>query len=139
MNIFRFLSTSLWILVDNLSEIYNKKCKRCKERKKTESACNLIRLKYNKLHYKCKECEKRQLKQINGLVKTFSNIYQFCNGDINNFVLLLRKGGYPYEYMNSWETFGKTLLPDKKSFYSVFNLEILLIKTTYTYRKYLKF
>ena len=28
--------------------------------------------------------------------------------------LLLRKGLYPYEYINSWERFGETSLPDKK-------------------------
>ena len=28
-----------------------------------------------------------------------SNTYEFCNGDINKFILLLRKGVYPYEYM----------------------------------------
>ena len=31
---FRFISTSLSSLVDNLSEIYKKECKSCKERKK---------------------------------------------------------------------------------------------------------
>ena len=31
---FRFMSTSLSSLVDNLSEIYKKECKSCKERKK---------------------------------------------------------------------------------------------------------
>ena len=30
--------------------------------------------------------KKRQLKLINGLMKKFRNIYQFCNGDINKFV-----------------------------------------------------
>ena len=30
------------------------------------------------------------------------NIYEFCNGDLNKFILSLRKGAYPYEYMNSW-------------------------------------
>ena len=45
---------------------------------------------------------------MNRLIKKFSNIYQFFNGDINKFVLLLRKGGYPYEYMNSWERFDET-------------------------------
>ena len=49
-------------------------------------------------------------------------MYQFCNGD-NKFVLLLRKGVYPYEHMDSWERFNETSLPDKKAFYSELNLE----------------
>ena len=36
--------------------------------------------------------------------------------------MLLRKGVYPYEYMDSWERFNETL-PDKKAFYSELNLE----------------
>ena len=50
-------------------------------------------------------------------------MYQFCNGDLNKFVLLLRKGVYPYEDMDSWEKFDETSLPDKKAFYSNLNLE----------------
>ena len=50
-------------------------------------------------------------------------MYQFCNGDLNKFVLLRRKGVYPYEYMDSWERFDETSLPDKKYFYSELNLE----------------
>ena len=38
---------------------------------------------------------------INGLIKKFQNTYQFCNGDINKFVLLLKKGVYPCEYIDS--------------------------------------
>ena len=37
--------------------------------------------------------------------------------------MLLRKGVYPYEYMNSWERFDETSLPPKESFYSKLNLE----------------
>ena len=37
--------------------------------------------------------------------------------------MLLRKGVYPYEYMDSWERFNETLLPPKESFYSELNLE----------------
>ena len=32
--------------------------------------------------------------------------------------MLLRKGVYCYEYMDTWEKFDETSLPDKKSFYS---------------------
>ena len=31
-------------------------------------------------------------------------------------LLLLRKGVYPYEYMDSWERFDETSLPDKEAF-----------------------
>ena len=63
------------------------------------------------------------MKLVNRLIKKFPNIYQVCNEDINKFVLLLRKGVYPYEYMDSWERFDETSLTDKKSFYSESNLE----------------
>ena len=57
------------------------------------------------------------------LIKKFSNTYQLCNKDLNKFELLLRKGVYPYEYMDSWERFNETSLPDKESFYSELNKE----------------
>ena len=50
-------------------------------------------------------------------------IYQFFNGDLNKFVSLLRKGVYPYEYMDSWEKFDENTLPPKEAFYSNLNLE----------------
>ena len=37
--------------------------------------------------------------------------------------MLLRKGVYPYEYMDSWDKFNETELPPKKDFYSKLNLE----------------
>ena len=39
------------------------------------------------------------------LIKKFPNTYQFCNEDLNKFSLLLRKGVYRYEHMNSWKRF----------------------------------
>ena len=62
------------------------------------------------------------MKPVNGLIKNSQSVYQFCNGDINKFVLLLRKGVYPYEYMDSWERFDETSLPDKEAFHSELNL-----------------
>ena len=57
------------------------------------------------------------------LIKKFSNTYQLCNKDLNKFELLLRKGVYPYEYMDSWKRFKEESLPDKESFYSELNNE----------------
>ena len=37
--------------------------------------------------------------------------------------MLLRKAIYSDEYMDSWEIFDETSLPDKKAFYSELNLE----------------
>ena len=41
--------------------------------------------------------------------------------------MLLRKGVYPYEYMDNLEEFDETL-PDKKIFYSELNLENIIDK-----------
>ena len=60
---------------------------------------------------------------MEGLIEQFPSIYQFCNGNLNKFVLLLRKGVYPYECMDSWEKFDETTLPPKKDFFREINLE----------------
>ena len=57
------------------------------------------------------------------LIKRLANTYNFCNRDLNKFIFLLRKGVYPYEYMDNWERFEETSLPDKESFYSSLNME----------------
>ena len=66
--------------------------------------------------YGCKECKKISTKSINELIEKFPRMYQFCNDDLNKFVLLLRKGVYSYECMDSWERFNETSLPPKKIF-----------------------
>ena len=117
------MSFSLSSLVDNLSEINNKDCKKCMERKKINSKCDYIKFKNNRLEYRCKECNDKSYRSINDLIKKFPNTYQFINKDLNKFILLLRKGVYPYDYMDSWKRFNETSLPDKKSFYNKLNLE----------------
>ena len=49
-------------------------------------------------------------------------MHKFCNGDLNKFFLLLRKGIYPYEYIDSWERFDGNTIPPKEAFYSELNL-----------------
>ena len=80
--------------------------------------------KNDQLIFRCFECKKNYKKDFNKeLIKKFENISEFCNEDINKFILLLRKGVYPYEFMDSWERFDETSLRDKKSFYSCLNME----------------
>ena len=70
------------------------------------------------------ECKNNYKNDFNKqLIKGFANIYEFCNEDINKFIFLLRKGVYPYEYMDSWERFDETPLPDKEALYSSLNME----------------
>ena len=68
---FRFMSTSLSKLSDNLSEIYSKRCRdiNCKSEFEFKSLKNV------KLSYICKVCRKKQLEPINGLIEKFRNIY----------------------------------------------------------------
>ena len=68
---------------------------------------------------RCEECKKL----IEGLIKKFPSIYQFCKGDLNKFILLLEKGIYPYEDMDNWRKFDETTLPPKETFYSNLDLE----------------
>ena len=76
------------------------------------------------LIFRCFDCKKDYKKDFNKeLIKIFANIYEFCNGDVNKFILLLRKGAYPYEYMDSSERFDETSLSDKEAFYSNLNME----------------
>ena len=53
----------------------------------------------------------------------FKNTFKFSNNDINEFILLLRKGVYPYEYIDDWEKFNATSLPEKEEFYSNLKME----------------
>ena len=113
------MSTSLSKLVDNLSEgLHNNRCADCK------FCLAYMVTKDEKLIFRCFSCKKNYEKDFNKeLIKRFANTYNFCDNDLNKFILLLRKGIYPYEYMDNWERFDETSLPDKESFYSSLNME----------------
>ena len=100
---FRFMLISLSELVNNMSGNFNSvECKSCTE------------------NNRCEECKKL----TEGLIKKFPSVYQFCKSNLNKFVLLLRKGVYPYEDMDNWRKFDETiLLPPKEAFHSNLNLE----------------
>ena len=86
--------------------------------KKIKSECKFIGFKNNRLNYKCKECGKKCTKLINEDIKNFPIMHQFCHGHFNKFILFLRKGVYPYEYIDSWEKFDETSIPPKEAYYS---------------------
>ena len=80
--------------------------------------------KNEQLIFRCFVCKKNYKKDFNKeLINRFASTYKFCNGDINKFILLLRKGVYPYEYMDSWERLYEASLPDKEAFYSNLNMK----------------
>ena len=113
------MSSSLSSLVDNLSEeLHNKKCRKC------NSCLEYISIKDNKLIRKRIECNKNYKLHFNkDLIKRFANTCEFSNGHINKSILLLRKGIYLYEYMDSWKRLDEILLPNKEAFYSTLNME----------------
>ena len=93
-------------------------------------------IKDNKLICKCIHCNKNYKLHVNkDLINRSVNTYKFCNVDINKFVLLLRKGGYPYEYMDSWKRSDETLLPNKEDFYSSLSMEDIPIDVDYRHTK----
>ena len=63
------------------------------------------------------------------LKEKFPCTYKFSKREKDKFILLLRKGVYPYDYMDSWERFSETKLTDKKSFYNKLNQEASQIET----------
>ena len=66
----------------------------------------------NLINHKCLSCHKNYSKKIDENLKNpFKNTFRFSD-DINKFILL-RKGIYSHEFMDSWEKFSKTLLPVK--------------------------
>ena len=112
-----FMSASLSNLVNNLSDgFHNDKCTYCK------SCLDYVTTKDKQLIFRCFWCKNNYEKEFNKeLIQRFANIYEFCNEDLNKFILLLRKGVYPYEYMDSWKRFNETSLPE--AFYSSLNME----------------
>ena len=113
------MSTLLSKLVDNLSEgLHNNRCVDCK------SCLDYMKTKDEKLIFRSFSCKKNYEKDFNKeLIERFANIYEFCNGHLNKFILLLRRGVYSYEYMDNWKRFDETSLPDKESFYSSLNMK----------------
>ena len=95
------MSTSLSIFLDNLSDGFH-----CNKSIDCKSSLDYMINQDDQLILRCFECKKKYQKDFNkDLINRFANIYEFCKRDINRFILFLRKGTYPYEYIDSWEGF----------------------------------
>ena len=99
---YRFMSSSLSELVDNLSEgIHNNKCVNC------NSCLDYVKTENKKLILKCFNCNNYYKNTFNqDLIKNFKNTYSFCDNDLNKFILLLKKA---FILMNMWIV-GKNLM-----------------------------
>ena len=115
----RFMATSLSKNFGNLAEeIHKIKFKDCGCFLEFES------VKDDLIKYKCLSCSKDYSNKLDGeLKKKFKKAFKFSNNYINKFSLLVRKSVSPYEYMDDWEKFNKSTLPEKEKFYSNLNLE----------------
>ena len=112
----RFMAT-ISKLVDNLAEGLHKiKCKECGCSLEYESVNDTS----NKISIFVLFCDKYHLKKLDEDLKMkFKTTFKFSNNEwFNEFILLLRKGVCPYEYMDDWDKFNITWLLDKKDFYS---------------------
>ena len=75
------------------------------------------------MEYKCLIYNKNSLIKFYEKVKEqFFNENSFSNHDNNELFPLSRKGVYPYQCMDGWEKFNKTLSSKKEDFYSHLNI-----------------
>ena len=59
---------------------------------------------------------------LDTLIKKLPSTYKLSKNNTNKFLLLLRKGVYPYEHMNDWNKSNETKLPSIKDHYN--NLQL---------------
>ena len=92
------------------------------------------------IRYKCFCCSKNEQKKFDEKLKErFFNAYKVSHHDNNKFILLLRKGVF---FIDDWEKFSETLLPEKENFYSHLNMEYITDTDcvhTHTKKKKVKF
>ena len=112
---FRFMPSSLDALSKNLVGTNGIACSLCF----TEATLTHIDHNYY-AHAKCEKCGAATSQRKLEIDKIFDNL-RTGNTD-EQFRLLLRKGVYPYEYIDDWSKFNETKLPPIEKFYSKLNL-----------------
>ena len=100
------------------SRIHKIKCKDCNFFPKYEN------IKENLIKYKSLSFNKNYSNKIDeDLKKRFNNASELSNSNINKFILLLRNGIYPCEYIDEKENFNETSLIEKEEIYNNLNTE----------------
>ena len=66
---------------------------------------------------KCNTCNFKKKVVANNLIKRLPSTFKLCTANLKKFLLSLRKGVYPYEYMDSMDKFDDTELPSIDKFY----------------------
>ena len=119
----RHVNDSLERLVDNLSEIKKFTC--------DDKSFKNIKVTYGKFNYRkiirttCKTCKSRQDQQYHKLISKFPNTFKLCRNNVEKSLLLLRKGVYAYEYMNSTDKFIEKSYPLLISF--ILNSKVIVL------------
>ena len=115
----RFMASSLDKLASNLcgtSGIQSDKCK---------SNMELINISGDYIVLLgCERCRTKKTKDlVEGALKiNFNHTRRFLGFD-EKFLLMIRKGVYPHEYMDDWKKFVETSLPPRDAFYSRLNMK----------------
>ena len=69
----------------------------------------ILRIIWKNKNDKCLSFNKNYSNKVDEEIKKrFKNTFKFSNNDINKFILLLKKGVYPYNYIDEWEKFNET-------------------------------
>ena len=102
------MATSLSNFVINLKEgIHKTKCKDCDRFLEYES------IKDNLIKYKCLSFNNDYSKKNYGELIKQINTFKISNNDINKSILLF-KGFFLYGYIDDWENFNETSLPEEE-------------------------
>ena len=108
------MASSLDKLASNLCSTSGIQCDKCK------GNMELINISGDYVaSFGWERCRTKKTKGLDGeiLKKNFNHTSRFWGCD-EKFSLMIRKGVYPYEYMDGWEKFEETSLPPKDTFYS---------------------